>query len=105
MIMVLVMDRQFMKVLVVELPAAAPADPGMDLQGLGAVALFPFVSRADRVGHGPVKFLIAILHIRHLIRGWLHELGLKFAIACLHSPLWAAAPEEKAYSMHQTSVS
>ncbi|GIT49218.1 MAG: hypothetical protein Ct9H300mP14_11460 [Gammaproteobacteria bacterium] len=39
-IMILVMYGQFMKVLLIELAPAAAADPWMDLERLGAIALF-----------------------------------------------------------------
>ena len=63
-IMILVMYGQFMKVLLIELAPAAAADPWMDLERLGAIALFSSVPGPDCIDHSLVESLFLVIHIK-----------------------------------------
>ena len=62
-IMILVMYGQFVKVFLIELAPAAAADPWMDLERLGAIALFSSVPGPDCIDHSLVESLFLVIHL------------------------------------------
>ena len=58
MVMVLVMDCQFMKVALVKSATASATHPGMKFERLGAVAPFAGLARSDSLGHDAIYRVI-----------------------------------------------
>ena len=69
MVMVLVMDCQFMKVALVKSATASATHPGMKFERLGAIAPFAGLARSDSLGHDVIYRVIGHDRRRLLARG------------------------------------
>ena len=57
MVHVLMVDRQLAQILLVECPATAAADPGIELEGLVTVTRGALIAGLARLGHHPIQLI------------------------------------------------